>query len=36
MNDGHVHRPENAEENRVGETAKDNEREAETDPGKDR
>src|SRR4029077_16249848 len=36
VNDGHVHRPENAEENRVGETAKDNKREAETDPGKDR
>src|SRR5207248_11201364 len=36
VNDGHVHRPENAEQNRVGEATKDNEREAETDPGNDR
>ena len=35
VNDGHVHRPENREQNRVGVTAENNERQAETNPGKD-
>src|SRR6266480_1865998 len=36
VNDGHVHRPENREQNRVRVTAKDNERQTKTNPGKDR
>src|SRR5438876_6057449 len=36
VNDGHVHRPENGEQNRVRITAKNNERETKANPGKDR
>ncbi len=36
VNDGHIHRPEKGEQNRVRVTAEHNEREAETDPGKNR
>src|SRR5438270_1472522 len=36
VNDGHVHGPENGEQNRVRVTAKDNERQTKTNPGKDR